>query len=358
MYSNNSYDWKALVESQTPLLLQPAGYHPLIVDNSEVSGWERGHAISSMATSRSDHHALDLGGLRYSYDVGKGTMNGGPLWPSQVMSSRAIYPAPPPADIEPDLTSGSPASTTSFDPEPEQHRYANTNFGNFVSNNTWSTGQQYFTSSPACGVPQVGLGFAQPYQTTSGLGNNVNGLSVWDYGPGPSSVARGFNHIHDHLHVEMAHQVRDPTHHLHMPLQSQPVVPYAQRVTHSESTWEESSNNGSDSGEEVASFRAEQDEQPASRSTTASAAATLQRKREDVILLEGKRLGLTYKQIRKRMGTSVAESTLRGRYRALIKPRSKRVRKPVWTDGDVSALAIIVLTVDTNVYRSFYSRKL
>jgi hypothetical protein len=59
------------------------------------------------------------------------------------------------------------------------------------------------------------------------------------------------------------------------------------------------------------------------------------RKREDIILLEGKRRGLTYKEIRKKLGTNVAESTLRGRYRSLTKARKDRVRKPVWTENDV-----------------------
>jgi hypothetical protein len=57
---------------------------------------------------------------------------------------------------------------------------------------------------------------------------------------------------------------------------------------------------------------------------------------EDRILLEGKRRGLTYKEIKKKMHTNVAESTLRGRYRSLTKARKDRVRKPIWTDNDVS----------------------
>ncbi|KAF2132082.1 hypothetical protein P153DRAFT_354730 [Dothidotthia symphoricarpi CBS 119687] len=61
------------------------------------------------------------------------------------------------------------------------------------------------------------------------------------------------------------------------------------------------------------------------------------RKSDDKILIEGKDvLGLTYKEIRKRMHTNVAESTLRGRYRSLTKPKGHRVRKPVWTQNDVS----------------------
>lgn len=60
-----------------------------------------------------------------------------------------------------------------------------------------------------------------------------------------------------------------------------------------------------------------------------------QRKFEDKILLDGKQAGMTYKEIKKQMKTDVAESTLRGRYRSLTKPRKDRVRKPVWTGKDV-----------------------
>ncbi|KAH7126835.1 hypothetical protein B0J11DRAFT_505558 [Dendryphion nanum] len=65
--------------------------------------------------------------------------------------------------------------------------------------------------------------------------------------------------------------------------------------------------------------------------------ATL-RKKEDSILLEGKRAGLTYKEIKKKMRTDVAESTLRGRYRSLTKARKDRVRKPKWTEIDIRLL--------------------
>jgi hypothetical protein len=60
------------------------------------------------------------------------------------------------------------------------------------------------------------------------------------------------------------------------------------------------------------------------------------RKEDDAILLRGKKDGLTYKEISKKMHTKCAESTLRGRYRALTKARQDRVRKPVWRETDVS----------------------
>ncbi|KAF2031283.1 hypothetical protein EK21DRAFT_63591, partial [Setomelanomma holmii] len=49
-----------------------------------------------------------------------------------------------------------------------------------------------------------------------------------------------------------------------------------------------------------------------------------QRKADDQILLEGKRSGLTYKEISKKMTVKCAESTLRGRYRSLTKARKDR----------------------------------
>jgi hypothetical protein len=61
-----------------------------------------------------------------------------------------------------------------------------------------------------------------------------------------------------------------------------------------------------------------------------------QRKEDDRILMEGKAQGLTYKQIRANLKNPVAESTLRGRYRSLVKPRNQRVRKPIWKEKDVS----------------------
>lgn len=68
-----------------------------------------------------------------------------------------------------------------------------------------------------------------------------------------------------------------------------------------------------------------------------------QRRADDAILLEGKRNGLTYKDIRKKMHKKCAESTLRGRYRSLTKARQDRVRKPVWRQKDVGLLAILMV---------------
>lgn len=59
--------------------------------------------------------------------------------------------------------------------------------------------------------------------------------------------------------------------------------------------------------------------------------------KKDALLLEGKRLGLSYKEIKRRGGFEEAESTLRGRYRSITKRKEERVRRPQWQPRDVSS---------------------
>ena len=57
---------------------------------------------------------------------------------------------------------------------------------------------------------------------------------------------------------------------------------------------------------------------------------------KDDYLVQQKRAGMTYKEIKEKGQFTEAESTLRGRYRNLTKRKEERVRKPEWTDRDVS----------------------
>jgi hypothetical protein len=57
---------------------------------------------------------------------------------------------------------------------------------------------------------------------------------------------------------------------------------------------------------------------------------------KDRQLIEWKNQGLSYKEIKVRGGFEEAESTLRGRYRTLTKPKHLRVRKPEWSNRDVT----------------------
>lgn len=59
------------------------------------------------------------------------------------------------------------------------------------------------------------------------------------------------------------------------------------------------------------------------------------RAEEDRILMECRRMGMTYSAIRKKLRTKVAESTLRGRVRQLTLPPRDRERRPAWSDEDV-----------------------
>ncbi|KAG9512985.1 hypothetical protein KCU93_g10194, partial [Aureobasidium melanogenum] len=55
-------------------------------------------------------------------------------------------------------------------------------------------------------------------------------------------------------------------------------------------------------------------------------------------LREARRHGLSYKDIKHRGHSTEAESTLRGRYRILSKPKEMRVRNPQWNYSDIMLL--------------------
>ncbi|KAG6099474.1 hypothetical protein E4U31_004384 [Claviceps sp. LM219 group G6] len=63
---------------------------------------------------------------------------------------------------------------------------------------------------------------------------------------------------------------------------------------------------------------------------------------QDQILMEDRRNGWSYKKIRAVRNFGVSESTLRGRYRNLMKSSHERPRKPTWTEKDVQLLKIAV----------------
>ncbi|CEJ57811.1 hypothetical protein PMG11_06490 [Penicillium brasilianum] len=58
----------------------------------------------------------------------------------------------------------------------------------------------------------------------------------------------------------------------------------------------------------------------------------------NVLLIEWKRAGLSYKDIKRMGGFKEAESTLRGRFRTLTKAKEHRVRKPKWLKSDIQLL--------------------
>lgn len=71
------------------------------------------------------------------------------------------------------------------------------------------------------------------------------------------------------------------------------------------------------------------------RPSTASNASAMPNSR-NAFLIECKRRGLSYKDIKRIGGFKEAESTLRGRFRTLTKSKEQRVRKPQWQERDVS----------------------
>jgi hypothetical protein len=74
----------------------------------------------------------------------------------------------------------------------------------------------------------------------------------------------------------------------------------------------------------------------ASASAAATNAATPDKYDEtDSMLVALRQQGVSYKTIKSKLGLDEAESTLRGRYRTLTKPKNERLRKPVWDPADV-----------------------
>jgi hypothetical protein len=65
----------------------------------------------------------------------------------------------------------------------------------------------------------------------------------------------------------------------------------------------------------------------------------------DAFLLECKRKGMSYREIKKIGHFEEAESTLRGRFRTLTKRKEQRVRKPQWQAKDVSLNPLSVLCI-------------
>lgn len=62
------------------------------------------------------------------------------------------------------------------------------------------------------------------------------------------------------------------------------------------------------------------------------------RNAKDDFLVKSKLAGMSYKDIRHLGNFTEAESTLRGRFRTLTKHKTARVRKPEWTENDVSII--------------------
>ncbi|KAJ5660375.1 hypothetical protein N7507_006826 [Penicillium longicatenatum] len=71
----------------------------------------------------------------------------------------------------------------------------------------------------------------------------------------------------------------------------------------------------------------------------------------NAFLIDCKRRGLSYKEIKRVGGFKEAESTLRGRFRTLTKSKDQRVRKPKWLERDVHLLVEgVSMFMDKNHY--------
>lgn len=78
--------------------------------------------------------------------------------------------------------------------------------------------------------------------------------------------------------------------------------------------------------------------EPSWVSSSVAIQAEHHRDARDDFLVKSKMAGMSYKDIRLKGNFTEAESTLRGRFRTLTKQKAARVRKPEWSDNDVSLL--------------------
>ncbi|KAJ5210121.1 hypothetical protein N7491_009932 [Penicillium cf. griseofulvum] len=74
----------------------------------------------------------------------------------------------------------------------------------------------------------------------------------------------------------------------------------------------------------------------------------------NTFLIDCKRRGLSYKDIKRVGGFKEAESTLRGRYRTLTKSKEQRVRKPKWQDKDIRLLCEAV-SIHAETHDAYHS---
>ncbi|KUI59968.1 hypothetical protein VP1G_07200 [Cytospora mali] len=91
-------------------------------------------------------------------------------------------------------------------------------------------------------------------------------------------------------------------------------------------------------------------------SNTTDAATSTERAAQDEFLVNSRRNGMRYSQIRTLGNFKEAESTLRGRFRTLIKPKEARVRHPQWQEIDdkllKEAVPKLAKTVDNISWRA------
>ncbi|EMC94482.1 hypothetical protein BAUCODRAFT_149628 [Baudoinia panamericana UAMH 10762] len=71
---------------------------------------------------------------------------------------------------------------------------------------------------------------------------------------------------------------------------------------------------------------------------TASTSDSVNVKWRNRMIVQLRSEGLSYKDIRKRLNLRCAESTIRGIYRNMTKPKAERIRQPQWTANDVQLL--------------------
>ncbi|OJJ46066.1 hypothetical protein ASPZODRAFT_16661 [Penicilliopsis zonata CBS 506.65] len=145
-------------------------------------------------------------------------------------------------------------------------------------------------------------------------------------------------------HIDRDHHITSQVHHW-LGFQNQRPLAEQQKTTTTaiapqpQTTETESDHKPDTSGAD--SEREEHEQDPSSPCTDT----------RNAFLIDCKRRGMSYKDIKRLGGFREAESTLRGRFRTLTKAKDQRVRKPKWQERDVHLLCQAVDSCDPGCYR-------
>lgn len=204
--------------------------------------------------------------------------------------------------------------------------------------------------SSTTSLPHPPIGHAQPMSTAASFGNLTFASATSSHsGPWPMSAAYTSGLYHPTAHgmqiggpglltnypYETYQDIQPP------PVQPAAVQPAAVQPVHYPGfgTVQDFADSGMDASTEACSeddSDSDMDDRLGEDMNDRALHDAQVRRDRDKYLLKMRHEGFSYKEIKRRGNFREAESTLRGRVRVLTKDKADRVRRPEWTEEDVS----------------------
>ncbi|KAJ5922855.1 hypothetical protein N7516_010558 [Penicillium verrucosum] len=249
--------------------------------------------------------------------------------------------------------------------------------GNWNGYLTWCDGASfddddiwYPTSAPGCSSEDSGWGTRNGYSTPWPLStaytgpNEYSQLAPHDYGPSrglpmppfePMAVARSVPTVPT---VPMSHISQFPVCEPYVPSievrQYQPEPHSMYQARPPTASPDQKSPKSLSSSFSASTNEEEQSPQQSGEDQASIETGLHYTDERNTFLIDCKRRGLSYKDIKRVGGFKEAESTLRGRYRTLTKSKDQRVRKPRWQEKDIRLLCLAV-TIHTEEHDAYSS---